>query len=321
MENNHRDKTLRAIDEILQNTDRDSKPRAYLGMSGMYECQRQLWYGWRMVKKLGFDAATLKRFASGHADEDVFASRLKKVTGIDLITVDPSTGRQIGHKDIHGHFRGHQDGQIRGLRDDPHNWYVWEHKSVNVNSFRKFGRDIDKHGEENALREWNVTYFNQAQLYMHYSGVERHYLTATTPGCRDDMKCITLFQKDVAKDLIKKAEEIIFTSDRPKPISNAPDKAFSCKFCNYKEFCTDKEFVTRNCRTCIHSEPSRDGDSLWNCKHHNKKLNIHDQVRGCPDQRFLPDLVPHAVNYADDTGASLRIKYSTISGGEWIDAG
>ncbi len=321
MENDHRDNTLRAADEVLQNQDRQNTPRGYLGMSGMYECTRQVWYGFRMVKRVGFDAATLKRFASGHADEDVFASRLKKVAGIDLITSDPSTGRQIGHQDIKGHFRGHQDGQIRGLRDDPHNWYVWEHKSVNPNSFKKFGRDIDKWGEENALREWNLTYFNQAQLYMYYSGIERHYLTATTPGCRDDMKCITFYQEDVAKALVEKAEEVIFSTERPTPISTAPEKSFACKFCNYKEYCMDQEFVTRNCRTCVHSEPSADGDALWNCNFHNKKLNIHDQLRGCSDQRFLPSLVPHAVTFADDTGPTLRIKYQTQDGGEWVDAG
>ncbi len=127
-------------------------------------------------------------------------------------------------------------------------------------------------GEENALREWNLTYFNQAQLYMYYSGIERHYLTATTPGCRDDMKCITFYQEDVAKALVEKAEEVIFSTERPTPISTAPEKSFACKFCNYKEYCMDQEFVTRNCRTCVHSEPSVDGDALWNCNFHNKKL-------------------------------------------------
>jgi hypothetical protein len=321
MENDYRDNTLRAADEVMQRKDQQSTPRGYLGMSGMYECTRQVWYAWRMVKRIGFDAATLKRFASGHADEDVFAARLKKVAGIDLITADPATGRQIGHRDISEHFRGHQDGQIRGLRDDPHNWYVWEHKSVNERSFRKFQRDIDKWGEEHALREWNLTYFNQAQLYMYYSGVWRHYLTATTPGCRDDMKCITLYQPEVANALVEKAEEVIFSTDRPAPISTVPEKAFSCKFCGYKDFCTDKEYVARNCRTCLHSEPSTDGDAVWKCNKHNKKINIHEQLRGCPDQRFLPSLVPHDVTFADDTGEDLKVMYRTADGGEWIDGG
>jgi hypothetical protein len=83
----------------------------------------------------------------------------------------------------------------------------------------------------------------------------------------------------------------------------------------------DKEYVARNCRTCLHSEPSTDGDAVWKCNKHNKKINIHEQLRGCPDQSFLPSLVPHDVTFADDTGEDLKVMYRTADGGEWVDGG
>ena len=40
------------------------------------------------------DADTLKRFADGHASEDIMAARLRQTPGVTLITLDPETGRQ-----------------------------------------------------------------------------------------------------------------------------------------------------------------------------------------------------------------------------------
>ena len=44
------------------------------------------------------------------------AERLRLVPGIDLETYDPVTGKQFGFVEIDGHFRGHADGLILGIK-------------------------------------------------------------------------------------------------------------------------------------------------------------------------------------------------------------
>lgn len=317
MSETHTDRTLDAIDDAIMHKERKSKPRGYFGMSGKHECDRQDWYSFRFAKRIGFDAKTLKRFADGHAVEDLMAKRLKTVPGLTLIVADPETGRQLGHKAIHNHLRGHQDGHIRGLVDDPLRWYVWEHKSVNENSFRKLGRLIDKHGEENALKEWNQVYWNQAQLYMHFSETPRHYMTITTPGGRDHMKCVTPEVDGAALELVERIEEIIFATEKPIPISHAPHKFFGCKFCSYKEMCDGTELPARNCRTCIYSEPMTDGDALWKCNHHEERRDAAQQLEGCKDHRYLPAMTPYDVEFMDQEN---NVHYRTDVG-KWTDGG
>ena len=318
MSDAHSDKTLKAIDDIIMMADRRSTPRGYFGMSGKHECDRQDWFSFRHVRpNKGFDAATLKRFANGHVDEDLMAARLKSVPGITLIVTDPDTGRQIGHEAVNGHFRGHQDGHIRGLLDDPNQWYVWEHKSVSEKNFRAFGRLIDKHGEENALREWNLVYWNQAQLYMYFSETPRHYMTVTTPGGRDHMKCITYGDATIAEELIERVEDIIYAEEKPIPISAAPEKSFACKFCDYKQLCIGTEMPNRNCRTCIYSEPTKSGEPLWTCTKHKETRNIHQQLEGCGEHRYLPAVTPYDVVRMDDDD---NVHYNTETG-SWVDEG
>ncbi len=177
------DPTLAAADQALEDAENSKPSRDYLGMSAIgASCERMLFYSFRWAQRVRFNAETLKRFADGHSGEDVQAARLRMVPGLTLITVDPETGRQIGFVDDTGHFKGHADGAVLGLLQAPKTWHIWEHKVSE--KFKALEKLKAEHGEKAALEKWNPTYYAQAVLYMHYSGISRHYLTCSTPGGR-----------------------------------------------------------------------------------------------------------------------------------------
>ena len=125
------DPTLAAVDAAIEVRGNAEQHRPYLGMSAIGRaCSRALWYGFRWCSPNTFDAATLKRFEDGHRGEDIQADRLRLVEGIELLTIDPRTGRQFGYVDHAGHFRGHSDGLITGILQAPATQHVWEHKQV-----------------------------------------------------------------------------------------------------------------------------------------------------------------------------------------------
>ena len=208
------DPTLDALRVEVERRAALEPPRGYLGMSGIgIECSRRLWYGFRWADREQFGCDTLWRFEDGHRSEDVMAERLRMVPGINLRTIDPRTGQQFGFSDIGGHFKGHADGLITGLKQAPTALHVWEGKAVNEKKFAKLVQIKAEAGEKNALRLWDPIYYAQAVLYMAYAEAPRHYLTACTPGGRDMVSVRTDTALDEARRLRAKAERIITATE------------------------------------------------------------------------------------------------------------
>lgn len=310
------DPTLAAVDAAIESIENGRPAREYLGMSGIgRECERQIWYDWRWVSKIRHSALSLKRFADGHHGEDLQAKRLRLVNGITLVTVDPDNGRQISFEDLNGHFRGHADGAIVGLLQAPKTWHIWEHKQVEEKKQNKLAKLIVEAGEKQALEKWDTTYYAQAMLYLHYSGMERHYLTCSTPGGRHTISVRSDPNLVVAQRLIAKAEAIINAPSPPAKLSDDPDY-FICRFCDFKDVCHGEERAERNCRTCLHASPVANGK--WHCAARDIFLSPRNQRAGCMNtHRYVPDLV--AGEQTDVRGDA--VVYRMRDGAEWVDAG
>lgn len=307
------DHTLAAADSALVAT-QERRHRPYLGMSAIgAECARQLWYTFRWVSIRDFDAATLKRFADGHATEALAIARLKMVDGLEVHDVGED-GQQFGFIDLGGHFKGHMDGVILGLHAAPKTWHVLEIKATadkKLAELRKLIRDV---GEKHALRAWNPVYYAQAVLYMFFSGLDRHYTVVCSPGGRDWVALRTEADPVEAQRLIAKAERIAF-SDRPPERAGKPDSLI-CKWCDFAGICHDGGAAMRNCRTCLHVTPERDG--RWSCRRWEiLDLNRSAQEEGCADQRYIPDLVPG--EQIDAAGGAII--YRMPDGSTWVDRG
>lgn len=289
-----RDITLRAVDRAVEAEGSREPRRPYLGMSAMgSECDRRLWYEFRWAAPDPWPAETLYKFEDGHRTEAAMAERLRKVPGIMLRTVDPGTGRQFEFADFGGHFRGHVDGFILGLLEAPKTEHVWEHKACDEAEIRKLEKCRDEHGEKRALEKWAPHYYAQAVLYMHYSGLRRHFLTASTPGGRRTISVRTEANPTLAKKLREKAERVIFTDYPPSRIGGR-DHYYCVNFCRFRTVCHQETLEElpgpTHCRLCLHSTVHESGD--WSCAKRQFLPSVLEQRSGCPSHLFNPKVVP-----------------------------
>lgn len=234
------DPTLEALRQKLREIEANQEKRSYLGASGVgHSCERHCWYYYHKpeLRKPLDDKAHLA-VNDGHRTEDVMANYLRMVDGVELVT-HSDDGKQISFIDLGGQFRGHIDGMIRGLHQAPKTVHVWECKATNQKKFEEFRKLKDKHGEKDALRQWNPVYYAQAQIYMHYMECSRHYTTVCLAGLRDFDSCRTEYDKGYAEMLIQKAKRII---EAPEPLSRVSEKAdfYLCRWCDFNEVCHAK---------------------------------------------------------------------------------
>lgn len=230
------DPTLAAADRELEARSRKEPRRTYLGMSSIgHACSRKLWYDMHQPLTEQFTAPTLKRFEDGHRSEALMAIRLRMAPGVQLWTVDPDTGNQFGCKDYDGQFSGHMDGVILGVYQAPKTPHVWEGKAVNDKKFSDF-KKLRAHDEKSALEKWDPVYWAQAQAYMGYFDLDRHYLTVCTPGVRDWDAVRTEFDLAAFIKIKDKAKRILDSSIPLARVSNNPSW-YQCKFCVYHTIC------------------------------------------------------------------------------------
>jgi len=310
------DPTLDAMDDAMVEISRRKKRRLYLGMSSIgNECARMLWYQFRWAMNVVFKASTLRAFDDGFTQEDVAIERLRAISGVTLLTLDPASGRQIGYSDFGGHFRGHMDGDITGILQAPVTPHVWEHKSINEKKFKKLNDLKDKVGEKSALRQWDQVYYAQGVLYMEYGGYSRHYLTACTPGGRAYTSVRTNEDPNEAQNLKEKAKRIIFSDSAPERIGT-PD-FYKCRWCDFSEICHEGKAADRNCRTCLHAIVCEEGG--WACNRSGQFISPELQEVGCEEQRYLPCLIPGTVSGGSDEGN--WVEYTMPDGTTWKDEG
>lgn len=313
-----KDPTLEAVDEAFEQKQNAEQQRLYLGMSSIgHPCRRRLWYGFRLASSSQFDAATLYRFDDGHRSEDIMVERLHLVDGIELITRDQKTGKQIKCSDHGGHFSGHLDGEIRGLRQAPQTVHVWEHKAVNEKKQATLEKLKRENGEKNALKAWDETYYTQAQLYMHYTKRKRHYLTCASSGTRKVVSVRTNYCKEDAEAAIQKALDIITANEPPPKIGGAD--YYLCKWCEQYAVCHGNAFPQVNCRTCSHSTPILSGDAAWQCEKYPEEPIPKDiQRTGCNRHVYRPDIVPAAMKDASeqDNTVTYEVNGKTFKNGD-----
>ena len=201
-----------------------------------HPCERHCWYYYHMPElRKPLDDVGHLAVNSGHRSEDVMAAYLRMVPGVELVT-EQEGGKQIGFVDLGGEFKGHIDGIIRGLIQAPKTVHVWEHKDANQKKYNEFLKAKEKHGEKQALKNWNGIYYAQAQIYMHYMDIKRHYCTVSLAGLRDFDSCRTEYDKGYAEMLVDKAKRVIESPEPLARISEKPD-FWQCRWCDFEGEC------------------------------------------------------------------------------------
>lgn len=235
------DPTLEAMHKAVEALKAKEPPRNYLGASIVGDpCDRKIWYGYNHYPRKPIEYKGCYAIEDGHRSEDLIASRLRLVPGVEVHTHDEN-GDQYGFL-IDKIIGGHIDGVITGLLQAPTNPHLWENKAVNETKFGKIKKLVDEFGEKNALQKWDIVYYAQAQMYMGRSPeflgrqFDRHYTTICTPGGRDVTSCRTEFQPLVYEALLVKGMRIAKTKTAPVRISDDP-AYFHCKFCEFRDTC------------------------------------------------------------------------------------
>lgn len=234
---NKPDPTLEAVNAALENG-QEPRTSKNIGFGAIgHPCRLKIYNDINTDIPEVFKADTLRIFRNGHLDEATMASELRLLDGIELHTHDPNRGgKQYKLDNLGGRLTGRLDGVIKGLKQAPATWHVWEHKSVNQKKFDKLEKLKVQHGEKQALKIWDEVYYAQAQMNMFHAELDRHYLTVSTPGVRVVTSCRTELDGGYAEMLIRKAEHIINAKNPPERISNNPED-FICKFCRWREKC------------------------------------------------------------------------------------
>jgi CRISPR/Cas system-associated exonuclease Cas4 (RecB family) len=230
--------TCPTIDKVKQAAVYNQKRerRDYLGASLIgHPCARHIWYEYKGFPRDPFEAATLWNFEDGHRTEALVIERLKATDGLEVWDVD-AAGKQFGFTALDGKFKGHMDGVVRGLVQAPKTPHVLEVKACGQKKYDEFAKLRQEWGDKATLERWNEGYYAQAQIYMHYFKLDRHYLVCALAGGRDMQACRTEYNPEYAARLIDKAEAILQSLGEPARVSDKSDY-FICRWCPFAEVC------------------------------------------------------------------------------------
>ena len=253
---------------------REDWRRPHLGASIIgRECLRQLWYIFRWFNDPGFDGRMLRLFERGQREEPWIVEDMR-AAGLTVHDRDPETGEQIRVSWVGGHFGGSCDGVVLGVPEAPEKWHIWECKTSNTKGFR----ELERKGVEVAKPE----HYAQMQVYMLGLGLDRALYTVVAKETDHIYTERVRLKRREAEGLIAKAAGIVFSGDPPVRISEDPSW-YKCKMCHLREVCHggEVETVEKNCRTCTHSSPTKDG--MWMCGKFTATITPDAQRAGCEE--------------------------------------
>jgi hypothetical protein len=226
-----------------------------------------------------------------------------RASGATVLEVDPETGRQFKVEALSGHFGGSLDGLAVGLRESPRTWHVLEFKTHSAKSYAQLvAKGVTASKPQHAA---------QMQIYMHLMGLTRAFYLAV---CKDtDALYAERVEADPAEAerLLAKASRIIDAARPPSRISEDP-AWFECRMCSHRAVCHEGAMAAVNCRTCLHSTPVEGG---WHCARHDRMRDFGQQLNGCRDHLFIPDLVNGEVIDATENFVVYRMKDGT----DWVN--
>jgi hypothetical protein len=188
-------------------------PRNYLGMSELgHPCLRKLWLSANGAPRMPTSGRSWRTFRQGHDTE----ARVKEDLRAAGYVI---TGEQLEFSDFNYRVKGHCDGIIHGVTQEPH---ILEIKSANRDSFKEFA--------SKGMRK-SAIYEAQVHLYMGYSGLSRALFIVY---CKDNPDIYTErahFRQDIFEATRARAAYVLGQRRAP-----AKDETL-CGWCDYGHVC------------------------------------------------------------------------------------
>jgi hypothetical protein len=219
----------------------------------------------------------LRLFARGHREEAVFGSLLRRI-GCDAWLEED--GKQYKCSDVEGHFGGSLDGVLKKVPDIPLNApCLAEFKTHGDKSYKALLKD--------GLVASKYQHYVQMQIYMHKKNLEYGLYCAVNKNDDSLFMEIVRLDRSVGEQFINRSRDIIYAKRTPKRLSESPGY-YKCKFCDYSDICHfPKAQAEKNCRTCEHSFPVKDGK--WDCAAKALEISKELMVKGCEFHEFIED--------------------------------
>ncbi len=253
------------------------------------ECERAIWYGFRLCAKKKFNGRVLRLFRRGEDAEPQFIEELQEA-GFEVLQFDKvlnfdKDGQQFRRTSCDGHFSVNIDGQIRLTGK----WSVLEFKTHNDKSYK----ELVKIG----VREAKPEHFAQCIVGAGLMNLEGTLYLAENKNTSEIYAEYIPFDQDCMRHYWEKARRIIAAHDAPDRLNNRPD-FFRCRWCDYADLCHHDQPALVNCYTCCHSTPVADGQ--WSCALAERVIPSKVAMRGCPEHIYLPSLLPWRAVDADE---------------------
>lgn len=200
-----------------------------------------------------------------------------------------------------GHVRGKLHGIATGIPEAPVARHVILCKALKDKDFKALVKG--------GLLKAKPAHWDVCQMAMKAVGVSRALYLAVNKN--DDERYSERVHLDDVRTFRMEGNALgaIYSERAP-----ARNETFACEWCKSRAQCLEGAWSRVHCRTCMHSTPSAGG--AWQCEKHAMALTLDDQKAGCPDHRYIPDLVPgEQVNVVEND----IIVYRLPDGSEWFD--
>jgi len=230
----------------------------------------------------------IKRIFNRGNQEEIHIIKLLRDIGIVVASPYDTDKEHFKFTHLNGHIRGKLDAvAIKGVPEAPHKVHVLEFKTMNEKSFKEL---VDK-----KLEKANPKYFAQVQAYMFKKNMERALFIAVNKNTDEIYIERIKLSKQYAQKLFNDAETIILNKNSMPPALSDNKTYFKCKMCPAAKVCHGEEMPEINCRTCVFSTASADGN--WYCNYWLMKTNsqkpipMNFQKTGCNKHLYIPALL------------------------------
>lgn len=226
--------------------------RWHLGASQIgNECKRALWYGFRWTGAKPIDGRLQRLFNRGHLEELRHSEWLKGI-GFTVWTHDESITKSDGtHPQlrIKGKCKGHLGGSLDGIVQFPERYRV-DGYAILESKTSGTGRGFNETLKE-PIQIAKPQHYAQNSLYGYDYGIEWVLYICANKNDDDLAIKVEKLDFDLAKRLILKAEEIIFSQEPPARISENANFMQCKSLCEFKDICHFQKPAVKNCRSCV----------------------------------------------------------------------